>query len=159
MLYGNGVPDVVGPFSSKSFGSVHWSGDYGDYFGSSFRKITDPQCGFVAADQKSYCTLQAVVDAMSGQVLLQNPGPGKRGTLGRQTMELPGDWRFDAALSKTVRIRESKNLQVRLDAINVFNHPVPGAPDLNINSTNPFGFIQAKGSQIRQFKAQFRFTF
>jgi len=46
-----------------------------------------------------------------------------------------------------------------MDAINVFNHAVPGAPDLNINSTNPFGFIQAKGNQIRQFKAQLRFAF
>ena len=159
MLYGNGVADVVGPFSAKSFGGVQWNGDYGNYFGSDFRKVTDPQCGLAAAELRPYCTLQAVTDAASGQILLQNPKPGTRGTLGRQTMELPGDWRFGAAMSKTVRINETKSVQVRMDAINVFNHPVPGAPDLNINSINPFGFIQAKGNQIRQFKGQLRLNF
>ncbi|MBI4471696.1 MAG: carboxypeptidase regulatory-like domain-containing protein [Acidobacteria bacterium] len=158
-LYANGTADIVGSFSSRPFGSVQWDGDYGSYFGARFSQIMDPQCGLVAAELRSYCTLRAVTDAKTGDILLQNPSPGKRGTLGRQTMELPGDWRFDAAMSKTVRINETKSLQVRMDAINVFNHPTPGAPDLNINSTNPFGFIQAKGNQIRQFKGQLRFNF
>jgi hypothetical protein len=74
-------------------------------------------------------------------------------------MELPGNWNYDASLSKLIRVRESKSLQLRVDAINVFNHPTPSAPDLNINSTNPFGFIVDKGAQIRQFKAQARFNF
>jgi hypothetical protein len=46
-----------------------------------------------------------------------------------------------------------------MDSTNVFNHPVPNAPVLNINATNPFGFIQDKGNQIRQFKANLRFVF
>ena len=33
-----------------------------------------------------------------------------------------------------------------MDSTNVFNHPVPNSPVLNINSTNPFGFIQDKGN-------------
>ncbi len=45
-------------------------------------------------------------------------------------------------------------------AINVLNHPVPNAPNLNINtSTMPFGYIQSKGDQIRQFKAVLRLNF
>ena len=119
---------------------------------------------------KQYCTLQAVADAKTGQVLLQNPKPGTRGTLGRQTLELPGQWNFDAALQKTVRVKEAKNIQVRVDALNVFNHPVPylAAPSdgLNINSARPFGFIQDKGNstsvdseKFRQFKATLRFNF
>ncbi|MBI2149419.1 MAG: TonB-dependent receptor [Acidobacteria bacterium] len=160
MLYGNGVADVVGPFSAKPFGEVSWNGDTGNYFGSSFAQIQDPQCGLVAAVLKPYCTLSAVTDAKTGQILLQNPQPGSRGTLGRQTMELPGQWAFDAAMSKMVRITESKTIQIRMDATNILNHPTPNNPSLSINSTtNPFGNIQDKGSQRRQFKAQLRFNF
>ena len=169
-LYGSSVPDVVGAFPSKGFGKVQWDGDYGNFFGSSFGKVADPQCGLVAADLKQYCTLQAITDARSGQILLQNPRPGTRGTLGRATLELPGSWNVDAAMSKTVRISETKSIQVRMDATNVFNHPMPylaaSSPGLNINSRSPFGFIQDKGSQAnagsekyRQFKATLRFNF
>jgi hypothetical protein len=74
-------------------------------------------------------------------------------------MYLPGQWSFDAAMSKSVRISESKSVQVRLDATNVFNHPVPNSPSFDINSTNPFGYIQDKGNQRREFKGQLRFSF
>jgi len=113
----------------------------------------------LADSLKSLCTLKAVTDAASGQVVLQNPLPGRRGTLGRQSLELPASWSFDAAMSKTVRLTESKSLVIRMDATNVFNHPNPSNPTLNINNTNPFGSIQDKGNQIRQFKANLRFMF
>jgi hypothetical protein len=160
MLYENGVADVVGPFAEKASGKVQWDGAFGSYFDTNtFAKIADPQCGRVATELRPYCTLQAVTDAGSGQILLQNPLPGTRGTLGRQTMYLPGQWSFDAAMSKTVRIHESKSLQIRLDATNVFNHPTPNSPSFDLNSTNAFGFIQDKGNQRREFKGQLRFTF
>jgi hypothetical protein len=159
MLYGNGVPDVVGPFSAKPFGSVQWNGDSGNQFGSSFAQTPDPQCGQLAAELKPYCTLQAVTDAKTGQVLLQNPLPGHRGTLGQKTLELPGAWAFDSAISKSIRITESKTMQFRMDATNVFNHPLLGSPNLSLNGTTPFGSIQTKGTQRRQFKAQLRLNF
>ena len=62
-------------------------------------------------------------------------------------------------MSKSVRISESKTILVRMDATNIFNHPVPNAPILNINNTNPFGFIQDKTDLHREFKAQLRFNF
>jgi hypothetical protein len=62
-------------------------------------------------------------------------------------------------MSKTLRLTESKSFVVRLDSTNVFNHPVPNNPVLNINSTSPFGLIQDKGNQFRQFKASMRFAF
>ena len=93
-------------------------------------------------------------------------------------MELPGIWAFDAAMSKSVRISESKTILVRMDATNVLNHPNVGncaapptvgmsivttgpqcTPTLNINGTNPFGFIQTKGDQTRQFKGTVRLNF
>ena len=168
-LYANSVPDVVGPFPVKPFGSVEWNGDFGNQFGSRFGQIADPQCSDVAVELRGYCSLKAVTDK-TGQILLQNPLPGRRGTLGQKTMELPGAWALDAALSKTVRVTESKSLQFRVDATNVLNHPNIGsncgsatilcAPNLDLNSTTQtFGNIQSKGLQHRQFKAQLRFNF
>jgi hypothetical protein len=158
-LYGNAVPDIVGPFPVKPFSDLEWNGDAGSYFGSRFAQTADPQCGQVAAELKPYCTIQAVTDAKTGQVLLQNPLPGHRGTLGQKTLELPGAWAFDAAMSKSVRLTEAKRLQFRVDATNIFNHPLLGTPNLTLNSTTPFGSIQMKGTQRRQFKAQLRFDF
>jgi hypothetical protein len=159
MLHGNGVPDVVGDFSVKPFSELQWNGDFGSYFGNSYAQAADPQCGRVSTELRPYCTLQAVTDASSGKILLQNPLPGRRGTLGQKTMELPGAWAFDAAMSKSVRITESKQVQFRVDATNIFNHPLMGNPNLSLNGTTPFGSIQSKGNQRRQFKAQLRFNF
>jgi hypothetical protein len=159
MLYGLGVPDVVAPLSLRNGGTV-WDGAFGNYFGTgTFTKVSDPQCAGLATELRPYCTLQAVTDAKTGQILLQNPQPGNRGTLGRQTLELPGQWSFDAAMSKFVRIGESKTVQVRLDATNVFNHPVPSNPVLDINATNQFGLIQNKNDSRRQFKGTLRLNF
>jgi hypothetical protein len=167
MLYANGVPDVIGPFAVKPFGRTQWKGDFGNYFGNGsapgssarFAQVPDPQCSVIDVSLQPYCTLQAVTDARSGQILLQNPLPGHRGTLGRQTMELPGVWAYDGALTKTIRINESKNMQFRVDATDVLNHPTPASPSLALNGTVPFGSIQTKGNQSRQFKAQLRYNF
>ncbi len=43
-LYANGSPDVVGAFSSKSTGKVVWNGATGNYFGTRFGQVQDPQC-------------------------------------------------------------------------------------------------------------------
>jgi hypothetical protein len=164
MLYANGVADVVAPFDART-GTVHW-GDpgasqlVGGYFATgTYGKVVDPQCNNVADSLKRFCTLQAVTDAKTGQIVLQNPLPGKRGTLGRNTIELPGAWSFDANLSKRFKITESKDVQLRFDAQNVFNHPNPGTPSLSINSTNAFGLISSKTTDHRQFQGQLRFGF
>jgi len=159
MLYDNGVPDVVGDFPVKSFGSVEWNGDSGNQFGNRFGQVADPQCTAIATEIRPYCTLQAITDAGTNAILLQNPQPGRRGTLGQKTMELPGAWSFDAAMSKRVKVTESKSVQFRMDATNIFNHPLMGNPNFNLNSTTPFGSVQTKGNQRRQFKAQLRFDF
>jgi hypothetical protein len=159
MLYAGGVPDIVGDFPVKGFGKVQWGENFGNFFGDRYRSVADPQCATIAAESRSLCTLKAVVDTSTGNIVLQNPLPGRRGTLGRQTLEQAGSWSFDGAMSKTLRIDESKSLVLRVDATNVFNHPVPGTPILNINNVNPFGFIQDKGNQTRQLKANVRFLF
>jgi VCBS repeat-containing protein len=155
-LYGNSVPDIVGRFPRD--GKVGWNGNFGSYFGSSFGRTADPQCAAVGVDLKSLCTLQAVTDS-SGNIVLQNPRPGTRGSLGLASLNLAGNWSFDASMSKSLRVAETKTLQFRMDSTNVFNHPVPSTPILNINGATPFGSIQDKGTQRRFFKASVRLNF
>ena len=100
-------------------------------------------------------------EAFSGEVVLQNPKPGTRGTFGQRRVELAGNWNLDANVSKTFEISESsfiKRIQIRFDATNVLNHPRPLAPDLLLNSPT-FGLIPGKGDQIRSFQGQVRVEF
>jgi hypothetical protein len=62
-------------------------------------------------------------------------------------------------MSKLVRLTESKTVQVKLDATNILNHPVPNNPSLDINSPNPFGFLQSKDGSRREFRGQLRLNF
>src|SRR5262245_31408631 len=167
MLYANGTPDIIGPFDLKSAG-VEWgtvTGTAGQVNGSYFdpnRYVTvkDPQCANVPASLASLCTLQAIQDTKTSQIVLQNPRPGTRGRLGQFVIRGPILPRIDANLSKSLRLTESKSLQFRIDAYNVMNHPLPAAPSLNINGTGTtaFGTITTKTGS-RRFQGSLRLSF
>jgi hypothetical protein len=167
MLYGNGTADIAGPFNLKS-ASVQWGGVTtstgqinGSYFDpAKYKTVKDPQCVALASTLASLCTLQAIQDTSTGQIVLQNPLPGKRGTLGQYVLRAPGLPRIDGNLSKSFHIAESKTLQVRIDAYNALNHPLPAAPALNINGTGTtsFGTIATKTGQ-RRFQGMLRLNF
>ena len=157
-LYSNGTPEIVGAFPRK--GEVVWPqnpGDiFGNFFGQQYKNVQDPGCAAVASTLTAFCTNTALADA-NGNIVLRNAAPGQLGTLGLRTIEGPGSWSFDANLQKSVRVAEAKNLTIRVDATNAFNHPTPGNPNLNIN-TGTFGQINMKtGSRLLQ--AQLRFDF
>jgi hypothetical protein len=158
MLYDSGVPDIVGPFDLKS-ARVQWAdgAQAGNYFGGTYTQVGDPQCDRVAANIRSLCTLNAIADS-SGNIVLQNPLPGRRGNLGQNILEMPGSWTLDAAIRKSFRISESKRLEFRLDAANLLNHPQPADPSLDINGDDPFGSIDSKTGN-RQFQAMIRLDF
>jgi hypothetical protein len=58
-------------------------------------------------------------------IMLQNPLPGKQGSLGAQTMRQPARTYLDASLSKNFMFSERRGVQLRVDATNVLNHPQP----------------------------------
>jgi hypothetical protein len=94
----------------------------------------------------------------SGNIIFQNPKPGTQGNFGLNRIDGPGEWTLDMAMSKGVRITEGTNFQIRLDANNILNHPVPSyqsfgsgmriivaqPPIVDINSANPFGYLDNK---------------
>ncbi len=167
MLYANGVPDIVGPFDLKS-GGVRWgtfatsNGQLnGTYFDTTrYKVVADPQCASVDRSLASACTLQAIQDTQTGKIVMQNPLPGTRGTLGLNVIRGPLLPRIDGNLSKSFRVRESKTVQLRIDAYNVLNHPIAASPNLSINGTgtNLFGTITNKTGS-RRFQGSLRLNF
>ncbi len=149
-----GTPDIVGNFDRK--GELQWDSTFGNYFGGAYKKIPDPACANVAANLKAFCTNSAIVDA-SNNIILQNAAPGQLGTLGLNPIYGPGRWEMDANISKMIKITESKNVSIRMDSSNVFNHPNPVNPSLDLNA-GTFGEINNKTGN-RSLAAQVRFQF
>jgi hypothetical protein len=174
MLYANGVPDQVGDFD-RDLAGVFWEhgAREGNYFENRYTTTRDPQCAGVAASIQNLCTLQAIQDTQSGQIVLQNPQPGARGNMGRNVINSPMRWNVDMAMAKSFQISESKSFRIRVDAANIFNHVIasgtlgstgmrivfPTAPVVNMNSTTTrFGAMPFKvGGRTFQFMARFDF--
>jgi hypothetical protein len=149
-----GTPDIVADLPRD--GKVTWGNLFGNYFSQEHQRVPDPSCASVAANLRLFCTNTAIADA-SGKIILQNAAPGQTGTLGLRPIYGPGSWDVDANIQKTLRIAESRNLTLRLDANNIFNHPTPGNPNLDINS-GTFGEISTKTGS-RSLSGQVRLQF
>jgi hypothetical protein len=133
------TPVIVGTFP-KSTGKVTRVANGAVYF-DGLQQVVDPARANVTTLQttQSGFSNRAIADAQ-GNLLLVNPTPGQLGTLGQRWIEGPGTVGFDVNMIKHVRIDETKDFELRLDAINVLNRPNFGNPQLDINNTG-FGRI------------------
>jgi hypothetical protein len=173
MLYANCTPDTVnGGIDPDSVG-VSWpnGAQTGSLFSDRYTFTRDPQCNSIDASLQSLCTLQAVVDSKTNKIVLQNPLPGKMGTLGFNTYSNQTRWNIDMSASKSVPINESMGFRLRVDITNMFNHPVasgvpgtagrvqvPTAPSMSINGAAPIGQYTYKvGTRTVQWMARFDF--
>jgi hypothetical protein len=172
MLYGGGVPDLVGDFDFDSVGTYWPDGaSRGDYFGDKYDVVTDPQCMAIDPSLRDTCTLTAIADTETGEIVLQNPAPGLQGNLGRGRLRNLTRWNVDMAISKAFKIDETKSFRIRLDATNIFNKVFasgalgstgtrivfPTAPTTSINSSS-FGWMPYKVGG-RTFQLMMRFDF
>ena len=81
------------------------------------------------------------------------PVAGQWGTAGRDSITGPNQFSLDTALSRTFRLKDPFNLDIRLDATNLLNHGVFTAWNATVNSTtfglpaaaNPMRSIQVTG--------------
>lgn len=184
-------PDIVGPWENPKteFKQNGPNNDTGTIYGfpSPYGVFVDPQCGRIsAADSMGFnlqtsCTLMAMAKIVPsgtpgaialapaadgsprfGVPVLQNSLPGTQGNQGARMLRLPGRWFFDANISKSFRLSESKAIQIRFDANNILNHPNPGEPVFNVQSSD-FGRVTAdkvsNGVAPRSFQGQLRLTF
>jgi len=85
------------------------------------------------------------------------PDLGTRGNIGRNSIQAPGTWSFDIALSRVFRFRETQRLEFRGEAYNVTNTFRPGNPNTTVNS-NVFGVIRTSlDPRILQFALKYIF--
>ena len=194
MTYGNNRFDIASPLWEIPEGDVQWNratanGPRGSYYGdpSPFISVNDPQCSgsivgaidSMGRNLQTECTLTALArivpagtagaqtlgDGRQYVIVLQNPLPGKIGTLGERNLPGLGRYQFDANLSKTFQLTESKSIQFRADATNVLNHPSPGIIGGNgLFQGNPstavttFGNLTTKEGS-RELRASLRLSF
>jgi len=155
--------DLVGTLPND-FGKVEKDATIVQYFGNLIAKApgqgssypnfgTDPTT--VATLQGRY-TNQVITDA-SGNIILQNPAPGTAGNTAENFLRGPGNLGLDIALSKRIRIDETKSFTIRADAVNALNRPVWGRPTTNINSTNFGRITTATGNRTITFNARVDF--
>ena len=87
--------------------------------------------------------------------VFSNPGKGKFGAQERNAMRGPGYWRTDASLFKKFRLAETKELEFRVESVNVFNHVNLGAPDSSIGSFDQSGKLNVSPTLGRIFTTAF----
>ncbi len=95
--------------------------------------------------------------AFNGQVFF-NPGPGQVGSLQKRLFTGPNIFSMDAAIAKDTRLTERVRAQLRMEALNVFNHPTFAAFAQNINSTQ-FGKITNTATLPRELQLVLRLNF
>ncbi|MEO6393046.1 MAG: hypothetical protein ABIP75_14455, partial [Pyrinomonadaceae bacterium] len=94
----------------------------------------------------------AIVNIPAGQ-------PQRFGTASRNYVIGPGFFNIDAGLFKTIPIREWMKLQLRVEVLNLTNHPNYGNPNGDINNAN-FGIITSTigiGERNTRFAARLTF--
>jgi hypothetical protein len=153
------TPVIVGDFP-KSMGHVTRVSNGVVYF-DGLGQIPDPAINGVTTLQslQGQFSNKAITDS-SGRILLQNPQPGQLGTMGLKWIQGPGNLSLDMNLTKRVKLTETKEFELRIDASNVLNHPNFGAPvaaNLSINSTS-FGRITT-ATGARSFVINSRLNF
>ncbi len=86
-----------------------------------------------------------------------NPGGSPYGDATRNSIEGPGTVNMDMTINRTIPIKESRSLDLRLTASNVFNHVNYTSISTAVNSLT-FGEVTAAGSMRRvTMQARFRF--
>ncbi len=157
------TPVIQGNFP-KDLGDITYMSSGGYYF-NGFKQVTDPSISGVTTSQtlQNSFSNKVIIDA-NGNIVLANPAPGTAGTLGRQWIEGPTHANLDVNLVKRFRVGERKELEIRIDAVNVLNNPrwslVSGAEDINninfgrLTAADPTGANQADNAVANR-----RFTF
>jgi trimeric autotransporter adhesin len=84
-------------------------------------------------------------------------GPSVYGDAGRDIIEGPSEFTINSAVNKTITIRETRSLELRLSATNIFNTPYFTSINTAVNSLT-FGQVTAV-SNMRQVTMIVRFRF
>ena len=152
--FATGLPITVTESDDQSFIGANAAGlDVPDYTGGKVLADTNPR------DRQPYFDFNVFTQEQ----------PGVLGNSRRRFFHGPGLNNWDMTLAKVTKITESKQLELRLEAFNLFNHAQFGNPDGDISSGYPdiqnginqggtFSIItSAREPRIMQLGARFTF--
>jgi hypothetical protein len=110
--------------------------DHVDIFPDNLKKL--PSAGGAGADPNAYQYFDrsafAAVNIPAGQAQ-------RFGSMPRNPIYGPGFYNVDLGLFKTIPLTRGSQLQLRMEALNAFNHPNFGNPGADISNAGTFGFI------------------
>jgi trimeric autotransporter adhesin len=154
-------------WAQKAFGGFAWSGSITMASGFPF----SPRIFGSSVDLGRGVTGSTRPDLVLGQAIqVSNPSIGQWfntqaftaptgpfGDAGRNIIIGPGTISVNMALSKTIQVKEMQSLELRLSAVNVFNHPNFTSIDTTMGSKT-FGQVVAAGAmRTMQITARYRF--
>ncbi len=163
------------PFSILSgYGTLNRSDGYRSFYNTADTSLTMPQLNNIVKFQMTgngpYIVSQSAINpadgsgtnavgtaAYTGQVFT-NPGAGTLGTLQRRVFSGPSSFDLDMSLQRNFKITERQSLELRMEGVNVLNHPSFYAGDQSINSQT-FGVITStfNSPRVMQFAASYKF--
>jgi hypothetical protein len=155
---GSEAPMIVGALA-KNTGSVTVTQTPGvvTYF-NGMTQIADPaRAAVTTLNSTNLSNSEFAMTDASGNPVLVNPGPGNLSNMAKGYLSGPSALRLDMSLSKRVRVSETRNVEFRMDAINILNHPIWGNPNTNINNPTFGRITSATGS--RSFTGNLRLNF
>ena len=155
---GNEGPMVVGVLP-KDTGKVTITTTPGvvTYF-NGFTQTDDPaKAGVTTLNATASSNSELAIKDAAGNLVFVNPAPGQLSNLSKGYLRGPSFIGLDMNVSKRIQISETKNVEFRVDAINILNHPNWGAPNTSINS-NSFGRITSATGN-RSFTGNLRLNF
>jgi hypothetical protein len=85
---------------------------------------------------------------------------GQLGNAARRSFYGPGIANFDVQIGKTISVAESKSMDIRIEAFNVFNHAQfygPSAVDGQIEDSNFGSVVSAAAPRLIQASVKFHF--
>jgi hypothetical protein len=143
---------LVGGWQINSNSIIQSGLPYGFCYDASANIDTGPCRPNVSGDPKARLSGGQYFYDMS---VFSNPGRGRFGDQERNSMRGPGYWRTDASLFKKFKLAETKELEFRVEAVNVFNHVNLGIPDSFIGSFDQSGNLNASPTLGRIFTTAF----
>lgn len=147
------------PFSVWSGASAAAGGDFnrdaggGAVGGGFYDRPNAPLPGTISSSFSQQDFLQGLFPASA----FPRPVPGQNGTLGRNSFRGPGYLTVDLALSRDIRITESKQLELRVEAFNAFNNVNLYLPNADLSVANFGKSTQAFEPRNVQISARFAF--
>ena len=150
------MPMIVGDFP-KSSGKVTRVSNGIVYF-PDLSLAPDPARATVTTLQglNTQNNLFALADS-KGRIVLQSAAPGAVGNLGQKWIEGPRRTGLDMDLVKRMSLGEEKNLELRVSAVNVLNHPQFANPVVGLQVPNFGRIVDATGNRQFTFNARFSF--